>query len=235
MSDAERDLRAAQDALRQALERGATDEEIKKPTDELQALDRFMQALRTTPPGTSHPQRRHAAARAPPGGRPVEHGCPFDCGPCEATAEGPAAGGHHHQRLQPRLPHLLRPQQERRRLPHGRRGLPRDAGSPGADHGDELDIINFTGGEPTLHPQLPRLPGAGPRGGHPPGHRLHQRHPPGPGRGAGRAAGGAGGPGGAVVRHLRAGGRLRAAGGAACWPPSCAAWTCWRNTASTPR
>ena len=46
MSDAERDLRAAQDALRQALERGATDEEIKKLTDQLrQALDRFMQAL----------------------------------------------------------------------------------------------------------------------------------------------------------------------------------------------
>jgi uncharacterized protein (TIGR02302 family) len=46
MSDAERDLRAAQDALRQALERGASDEEIKKLTDQLrQALDRFMQAL----------------------------------------------------------------------------------------------------------------------------------------------------------------------------------------------
>ncbi|MEX0590841.1 MAG: TIGR02302 family protein, partial [Xanthobacteraceae bacterium] len=46
MSDAERDLRAAQDALRQALERGASDEEIKRLTDQLrQALDRFMQAL----------------------------------------------------------------------------------------------------------------------------------------------------------------------------------------------
>jgi uncharacterized protein (TIGR02302 family) len=46
MSDAERELRAAQDALRQALERGATDEEIRKLTDQLrQALDRFMQAL----------------------------------------------------------------------------------------------------------------------------------------------------------------------------------------------
>jgi uncharacterized protein (TIGR02302 family) len=46
MSDAERDLRAAQDALRQALERGASDEEIRKLTDQLrQALDRFMQAL----------------------------------------------------------------------------------------------------------------------------------------------------------------------------------------------
>src|SRR6185436_4805133 len=46
LSDAEAALRAAQEALRQALERGATDEEIKKLTDELRAaLDRFMQAL----------------------------------------------------------------------------------------------------------------------------------------------------------------------------------------------
>lgn len=46
MSDAERELRAAQDALRQALERGASDEEIRKLTEQLrQAMDRFMQAL----------------------------------------------------------------------------------------------------------------------------------------------------------------------------------------------
>jgi uncharacterized protein (TIGR02302 family) len=46
MSDAERELRAAQDALRQALERGAGEEEIRKLTEQLrQALDKFMQAL----------------------------------------------------------------------------------------------------------------------------------------------------------------------------------------------
>src|SRR6185295_10777138 len=46
LSDAEAALRAAQEALRQALERGATDHEIKKLTDDLRAaLDRFMQAL----------------------------------------------------------------------------------------------------------------------------------------------------------------------------------------------
>jgi uncharacterized protein (TIGR02302 family) len=46
MSDAEAALRAAQDALRQALERGATDEEIKKLMEQLRAaLDRFLQAL----------------------------------------------------------------------------------------------------------------------------------------------------------------------------------------------
>ena len=46
VADAEQALRAAQDALRQALEHGASDEEIKRLTDELRAaLDQFMQAL----------------------------------------------------------------------------------------------------------------------------------------------------------------------------------------------
>src|SRR4029079_4952288 len=46
LCDAEAALRQAQENLRQALERGATDEEIKKLTDELRAaLDKFMQAL----------------------------------------------------------------------------------------------------------------------------------------------------------------------------------------------
>jgi uncharacterized protein (TIGR02302 family) len=46
MADAERELRAAEDALRQALERGAGEEELKQLTDNLrQALDRFMREL----------------------------------------------------------------------------------------------------------------------------------------------------------------------------------------------
>jgi uncharacterized protein (TIGR02302 family) len=46
VSDAQRDLRAAEQALREALERGASDEEIKRLTDNLRAaLDKFMQAL----------------------------------------------------------------------------------------------------------------------------------------------------------------------------------------------
>ena len=47
VSDAEARLRQAQDKLREALERGASDEELKKLMDELRAaLDKFMQALR---------------------------------------------------------------------------------------------------------------------------------------------------------------------------------------------
>lgn len=46
MSDVERDLRAAENALRQALERDASPEEIKKLMDQLRAaLDRYLQAL----------------------------------------------------------------------------------------------------------------------------------------------------------------------------------------------
>ena len=46
MSDAERELRAAEDALRQALERGASDDEIRRLTDKMrEVLDRFMRAL----------------------------------------------------------------------------------------------------------------------------------------------------------------------------------------------
>jgi uncharacterized protein (TIGR02302 family) len=46
ITDVDKALRAAQDALKQALERGASDEEIKKLTDKLRAaLDNFMRQL----------------------------------------------------------------------------------------------------------------------------------------------------------------------------------------------
>ena len=46
ISDAQANLRNAEEALRQALERGATDEELKQLMDQLRAaMDRFMQAM----------------------------------------------------------------------------------------------------------------------------------------------------------------------------------------------
>jgi uncharacterized protein (TIGR02302 family) len=65
VSDAEQALRAAQDALRQALERGASDEEIKKLTDQLRAaLNKFLQALaeemRKNPQQLARPLDRNA-------------------------------------------------------------------------------------------------------------------------------------------------------------------------------
>jgi uncharacterized protein (TIGR02302 family) len=65
VSDAELALRQAQEALRQALERGASDEEIKRLTDQLRAaLDKFLQAL-------AEELRKHPemARRADPNGQ----------------------------------------------------------------------------------------------------------------------------------------------------------------------
>jgi uncharacterized protein (TIGR02302 family) len=65
VSDAELALRQAQDALREALERGASEEEIKRLTEQLRAaLDKFLQAL-------AEEIRKHPelARRADPNGR----------------------------------------------------------------------------------------------------------------------------------------------------------------------
>jgi uncharacterized radical SAM superfamily Fe-S cluster-containing enzyme len=100
--------------------------------------------------------RALAAQPAPPGNqRPVEHGCPFDCGPCEA----------HEQKVQ--LPVVTITSSCNLDCPicyvHNKNddafhmGLDefrRIVGHLVADHGRELDIVNLTGGEPTLHPQL---------------------------------------------------------------------------------
>ncbi len=95
----------------------------------------------------------------PPRGdtKDVKHGCPFDCGPCKS---------HQQKVYMPVVPitsacnldcpicytvnknddaHMLSEESFARTLEHLR-----------AQH-DELDIINFTGGEPTLHPLLPKF------------------------------------------------------------------------------
>src|SRR6202011_1221668 len=64
ITDVDKALRAAQDALKQALERGATDEEIKKLTDNLRAaLDNFLRQLaaqlRNHPAQLGHPLDAH--------------------------------------------------------------------------------------------------------------------------------------------------------------------------------
>lgn len=70
LSDVEAALRAAQEALRQALERGAGDEELKRLMDELRAtLDKFMQALaeqlKNNPQQLSRPLDRNARVLTP--------------------------------------------------------------------------------------------------------------------------------------------------------------------------
>ena len=70
VSDAEQALRAAQEALRQALERGASEEEIKKLMEQLRAaLDKFMQALaeemRKNPQQLARPLDRNTRMLSP--------------------------------------------------------------------------------------------------------------------------------------------------------------------------
>ncbi len=70
ISDAEQALRQAQENLRQALERGAGDEELKKLMDDLRAaLDKFMQALaeemRKNPQQLARPLDRNTRTLTP--------------------------------------------------------------------------------------------------------------------------------------------------------------------------
>jgi len=99
------------------------------------------------------------APSTPPLGetKPVKAGCPFDCGPCKS---------HQQKVFMPVIPitsacnldcpicytvnknenaHMLSKESFQKTLDHLTK------------HGQELDIINFTGGEPTLHPELPEL------------------------------------------------------------------------------
>ncbi len=99
------------------------------------------------------------APHTPPRGetKPVREGCPFDCGPCKS---------HQQKVYMPVVPitsacnldcpicytvnknddaHMLSESSFATILEHLK-----------AQH-DEIDIINFTGGEPTLHPGLPRF------------------------------------------------------------------------------
>ena len=64
LSDAERELRAAQEQLREAMDRGAGDEEIRKLTEQLrQAMDRFLREFAERM--QKEPGERDQSARAP--------------------------------------------------------------------------------------------------------------------------------------------------------------------------
>jgi 7,8-dihydro-6-hydroxymethylpterin dimethyltransferase len=98
-----------------------------------------------------------APSTPPKDGKPVQQGCPFDCGPCKS---------HQQKVFMPVVPitsacNLDCPicyTVNKNDDPHM---LSESAFQQTLDHlvrqHEELDIINFTGGEPTLHPQLPKL------------------------------------------------------------------------------
>src|SRR4029079_6340641 len=88
---------------------------------------------------------------------PVSAGCPFDCGACPS---------HQQKVFLPVIPitsacNLDCPICYTINKNHGAHqmsteDLERILGHLVADH-DEIDIVNFTGGEPTLHPRLPQF------------------------------------------------------------------------------
>jgi uncharacterized radical SAM superfamily Fe-S cluster-containing enzyme len=102
---------------------------------------------------------RFVAPSRPPSGptKPVQKGCPFDCGPCRS---------HQQRVVLPVIPitsgcqldcpicytvnknehAFVMPKEELAAILHGL-----------SARGTDTDIINFTGGEPTLHPELPAL------------------------------------------------------------------------------
>lgn len=97
-----------------------------------------------------------APSTPPDGARPVARGCPFDCGPCAL---------HQQRSALPVVPITSACNLD---CPvcytHNRNDpafvLDRTAFQAVLDQvaaRGELDIINFTGGEPTLHPELPEL------------------------------------------------------------------------------
>jgi uncharacterized radical SAM superfamily Fe-S cluster-containing enzyme len=90
--------------------------------------------------------------------RPVDKGCPFDCGPCKS----------HSQKV--RLPVVTITSACNLDCPicyvynHNANAYEMDLDEFRrilhhicTDHGDELDLVNFTGGEPTMHPRFVEL------------------------------------------------------------------------------
>ena len=99
------------------------------------------------------------APSSPPTGpiRPVTHGCPFDCGPCASHQERVAL---------PVIPitsacNLDCPVCYTVNKNEGAHAISKDGFQRILDRlreqNEDLDVINFTGGEPTLHPELPEL------------------------------------------------------------------------------
>ena len=66
----------------------------------------------------------------------------------------PASRALDHQRLQPALPDLFHLQPRRPHLAHAGRGDAADGASGSSPPSGRVDLINITGGEPTLHPDL---------------------------------------------------------------------------------
>jgi uncharacterized radical SAM superfamily Fe-S cluster-containing enzyme len=89
--------------------------------------------------------------------RPVTHGCPFDCGACPSHQQKvylPVVPITSACNLDCPICYTINKNEAAHRLSAD--DFARILAHLAEDH-EELDIINFTGGEPTLHPELPRF------------------------------------------------------------------------------
>jgi uncharacterized radical SAM superfamily Fe-S cluster-containing enzyme len=89
--------------------------------------------------------------------KPVTDGCPFDCGACPSHQQKvflPVVPITSACNLDCPICYTINKNEAAHQM--SAEDLARILGHLAEDH-DELDIINFTGGEPTLHPQLPEF------------------------------------------------------------------------------
>ena len=87
--------------------------------------------------------------------REIELGCPFDCGPCEAHTQKvrlPVVTITSACNLDCPICYVHNKNEDAYHMSQD--DFARVLGHLRDDHGGELDIVNITGGEPTLHPQL---------------------------------------------------------------------------------
>ena len=100
--------------------------------------------------------RAYAPRRVPPAaGRPVEHGCPFDCGPCASHTQKvrlPVVTITSACNLDCPICYVHNKNDDAYHMAVG--DFDRILAHLRREHGAELDIVNLTGGEPLLHPRL---------------------------------------------------------------------------------
>jgi uncharacterized radical SAM superfamily Fe-S cluster-containing enzyme len=90
--------------------------------------------------------------------KPVEHGCPFDCGPCSSHTQKvrlPVVTITSACNLDCPICYVHNKNDDAFHM--GLEDFKRVLDHLKADHGGALDIVNLTGGEPTVHPRLMEL------------------------------------------------------------------------------
>ena len=115
------------------------------------------QAVRISTSVAWYERTRAIASRptAPRGARPVDKGCPFDCGPCESHTQKvrlPVVTITSACNLDCPICYVHNKNDDAYHMSVGE--FDRILAHLREEHGSELDIVNLTGGEPFMHPRL---------------------------------------------------------------------------------